>query len=57
MKNKDRILLMLFRIAVLWYRYSELRLGQLVINAISESEVYFIEDDELLTRLENHYNK
>jgi len=57
MRSKNRILPILFRIAVLWYRYSDLRLGQLIINAIDESKLYYIEDEDLITKLEDHYNK
>lgn len=39
----------------LWTKHPELRLGQLLINAVSEYEIYNIHDDELIKRMKLCY--
>ena len=55
MRDKNRIFLILFRLAAIWYKYSDLRLGQLILNVINDPPLYYIEDDMLMDRMEEHY--
>jgi hypothetical protein len=49
---------MLAKIAELWKKTPQLRLGQLLGNCVSkEIQLYYIEDEDLLTRLEAMYHE
>lgn len=52
---------MLETIAKVWAKYSDLRLAQLLVNAIkpseSCSEVYYIEDSQLINKLKLFINE
>lgn len=58
MKNRANTLeeknLILIRLAALWKKRPELRLGQLIGNYL-ESELYYIEDFDLIEKLEKAY--
>jgi len=57
MRDKNRILPIMFRIIALWFTYPDLRLGQLLLNVMDETKLYYIEDIDLIISLENFYNK
>jgi hypothetical protein len=52
-RQKEEVIHKLFR---LWLQMPYLRLGQLIGNAVEESQLYYLEDYELLERLEDSYN-
>lgn len=55
-RDPDRITPMLARIEELWKKAPQLRLGQLLGNcAKTETQLYYMEDDVLLTKLEAMY--
>ncbi len=51
-KEKAAIIL---RLGVLWGRNPELRLGQLINNCVENEEIYYIEDFDLIEKLEKAY--
>jgi hypothetical protein len=59
MRDPARIEPMLNRIRILWELYPDWRLGQLLVNIVrpkrSCPEVFYIEDDELIRRLETAF--
>ena len=56
MRNIRRIPLILDRLEILWKRYPDLRLGQLIGNVIDENiALYYIEDEDLINLLTKHY--
>lgn len=54
MRSRERIPATLARLAVLWERYPDMRLGQLLLNA-REHWSYYTEDDDLVKALEDFY--
>lgn len=40
----------------IWKRYPDLRLGQLLLNAVPEEKLYNVEEAELLRALEHNYS-
>ena len=48
MRDKERIKVVLRTIEEIWKDNPDLRLGQLLCNAVPESWIYYIEDDQLL---------
>ena len=57
MRNPERILKILERIEKIWKENPELRLGQLLCNAINIDYLYEIEDDKLINFLRCTYEK
>lgn len=55
MRDINRIDDVLERIKKIWKQYPDLRLGQLLTNVVSESIIYFVEDDDLINALEESY--
>lgn len=55
MRNPNRIDNILARIKVMWERYPDLRLGQLLSNAVGEGWLYYVEDDSLIDEMEKLY--
>ena len=55
MRDKDRIPKILERLSVVWEKYPDLRLVQLIDNVITNSMAYYIEDEELLEKIEAFY--
>lgn len=55
-RDIDRIDLTLSAINNIWKRYPDLRLGQLLLNAVPEEKLYNVEEDELLKALEHTYS-
>ena len=55
MRNPDRIEPCCERLAQIWKKVPDWRLGQLLLNLFSEMEdadIFFMEDDKLLNRLD-----
>lgn len=56
MRDIERIKVILERLEKLWKKYPDLRLGQLITNAINDIIVlYYVEDENLLDCLEDYY--
>lgn len=43
------------RLREIWEEEPELRLGQLIVNAVPEEDIYFISNESLIKELENMY--
>ena len=57
MRDPARINEILFKVEEIWRRYPDLRLGQLIMNAMKIGEyLYYLEDEQLLKLLEEMYN-
>lgn len=58
MRNPKRIPKILNKIEEIWKEYPDLRLGQLISNMSDRSPwpLFYIEDDELIERLEEFYD-
>lgn len=57
MRDKRRIKDILERLEKVWDEYPDLRLGQLILNVCSDPVLYYMEDDELLNKIESLYLK
>ena len=60
MRNPNRIQHICNRLAALWSKYPDLRLGQLMINFLDgtyKSATYYMEDDDFVEAIEKFYNK
>lgn len=55
MRDVNRIDSILARLNILWKEYPDLRLGQLLLNACTDPQLYYIEDEELISKLERLY--
>lgn len=55
MRDINRIDFILQRLEVIWKKYPDLRLGQLIMNVGNENSLYYLEDDELIEKLERFY--
>ena len=55
MRNLDRIDTVLNRLSVVWKRVPDLRLGQLLLNVASDPVLYYLEDEELINKIEQLY--
>ena len=51
----ERIYELLELIRIIWNKYPDLRLGQLILNNVSEDKLYNIEDKDLYEILKNKY--
>ncbi|MBI3046118.1 MAG: hypothetical protein HYY86_01030 [Candidatus Harrisonbacteria bacterium] len=57
-RNPARIREILQRLEKIWLKNSDLRLGQLILNFfLDDGELYYLEDKELIERLEERYLK
>ena len=56
MRDPNRITTACNKLAAIWSEYPDLRLGQLILNVIDGTPLYYIEDNDLLNRLEDFYN-
>ena len=56
MRDPDRIPIILNQIEMLWEKYPDLRLGQLLLTIESEEGLFYIEDEELVDRLYGFYD-
>ena len=57
MRDVHRINSVLARLKALWNLQPDLRLGQLLVNAVGEDRMYYIEDEKLIDELERYYAK
>jgi uncharacterized protein YihD (DUF1040 family) len=58
MRDKKRIDIVLSKIKTIWEKYPDLRLGQLILNVVRDTNshvLYYLEDDELLKKLIEEY--
>lgn len=55
MRDIDRIPVILGKLEKIWKNNPDLRLGQLILNVINESILYYLEDDVIITEIENFY--
>ena len=57
MRDPKRIDTILNRIKRIWNKYPDLRLGQLIVNVISDDSIlYMLEDEEMIRSLEDFYS-
>ena len=54
--REKEMLWTLHRLFKLWTLYPELRLGQLIGNALSDPQLYYVTDDNIVTILEKYYD-
>ena len=57
MRNPNRIDRISNEIRIIWKKYPDLRLGQLILNVIEDPALYYIEDEELVKLLKQTYLK
>lgn len=58
MRNPDRIKPTLLEIERIWKNNPDLRLGQLLLNIVSDANIlYYVEDNELIKALQKMYDK
>jgi hypothetical protein len=57
MRDPFRIKTTLRYLGIFWDETPDLRLGQLILNAVPAEELYYIEDNELVARLRMCYYK
>lgn len=55
MRDKNRIPGILKRLETVWEEYPDLRLGQLLANLLEGVQLYYIEDEPLISQLEELY--
>ena len=57
MRDPERIGEILDTLEIIWFDNPDLRLGQLILNAIrNEQHLYEIEDEKLIALIEGAYN-
>ncbi len=54
MRDAERIDRILKEIAEIWKEQPDTRLGQLLLNAIQDPTLYYIEDEKLIEKLREH---
>lgn len=55
MRDPQRIDRLLEQLRFIWKKYPDMRLGQMLINCVSPSKIYYIEDEDLSVLLEKQY--
>ena len=55
MRDASRIDFILKSVGDIWKNYPDLRLGQLLLNAVRDPMLYYIEDDKLVDELVKLY--
>lgn len=55
MRDPNRIDGILAKVKEMWEKYPDLRLGQLLSNAVGEGWLYYVEDDSLIDEMEKLY--
>ena len=53
MRNPERISKILTELSEIWIQYPDLRLGQLLLNVINDSVLYYIEDEDPIKELKH----
>lgn len=57
MRNPNRISDIMYELELLWRRYPDLRLGQLMLNGLSSTDLYYKEDREMVETIKEFYRK
>lgn len=57
MRDPKRIDKILDELKVLWKKYPDMRLGQLILNVIPETRLYYVEDETLIKDLLKYYDE
>ena len=57
MRDPRRIPKVLNGLCDIWERYPDIRLGQLLMNVASDPILYNIEDEELVKKVKEYYEK
>ena len=55
MRDPTRIDRILDSLRDIWKKNPDLRLGQLICNVVSESIIYFVEDEAMIEAVEKYY--
>lgn len=55
MRNPQRIDNILERLKIIWKDNPDLRLGQLLLDAVNANRLFYIEDETLIQALENYF--
>ena len=55
MRDINRIDTITTKLAAIWKLYPDLRLGQLLLNVARDPQLYYLEDDKLIEKLEDFY--
>lgn len=55
MRDPKRIDKIMKRLTKVWKKYPDLRLVQLILNVVSDPTAYYMEDEELIKRVEALY--
>jgi uncharacterized protein YihD (DUF1040 family) len=55
MRDPNRIDKILSGIKKVWEKYPDLRLGQLLCNVMRDPALYYVEDEDLVSYLEQYY--
>ena len=55
MRDPKRIDIVLQQLVTLWKETPDLRLGQMILNVMNDVQLYYIEDEDLISTLEHHY--
>lgn len=54
-RDINRIDGVLEELGKIWKEYPDLRLGQLLLNAVRDPALYYLEDEEIIKELKNLY--
>ena len=55
MRDPNRIDRLLAKLAEVWKKYPQLRLGQLILNVIRDPALYYVEDQKLIDAIIDYY--
>jgi hypothetical protein len=56
MRDPKRIPKILDELKGIWSMVPDLRLGQLILNVLQDPILYYLEDEEVIKRLREHYS-
>ncbi len=57
MRDPKRIPEILNELKAIWGSFPDLRLGQLLLNAVRDPVLYYLEDEEIIKILKDHYSE
>ena len=57
MRDPKRINTILTQLQEVWEKVPDLRLGQLLLNVVVDPALYYLEDQELISRLKSYYQE
>ena len=57
MRDVNRIPQTLQELQKVWEQFPDLRLGQLLLNAVNDINLYYIEDDKLIQTIITYYKE